>query len=155
MPIVQELIEKLKRQEHLTSNYQVAKYTQIPENRINDYVKGRVRPDAYAATRLALALEREPIEVIAEIEAETETNETKRKFWRDFLSHAVCIGVSATVLLYGSLRNDAHAADNLTAKQLSEHQIMRTVQFLRELWQRLNARKKRTPSSGAMLCLQR
>lgn len=154
MSKVLELIEKAKAANNLTSNYQLAKLTQIPENRISDFKNGTRSPDAYAATRLALAAEREPIEVIAELEAETEKNPEKRRFWLDFLSHAVYIGVSATVLLYGSLRNDAHAADNLTAKQLSEHQIMRTVKFMRDLWQRLNAGKKSTPSSGAMLCLQ-
>jgi len=85
-----DLMDELKAAEGMTSDYQLSKETGIAQSRISDYRKGRLTPDEYACTRLALALGREPIEVIAMVQAEQAKTEEKREFWRNFLTRAAC-----------------------------------------------------------------
>ncbi|MHB0991635.1 MAG: hypothetical protein ACYC0M_10205 [Burkholderiales bacterium] len=79
-----DLLEKVKQKTGATTDYKLSKLLEISDARISDYRNGKRIPDAYACTRIALALEMEPMEIIAEIEAETEKNEQKRTFWRNF-----------------------------------------------------------------------
>lgn len=150
MPKAADLIEAVKAKEGITTNYRLAQITGIPENRLSDYAKGKRMPDAYAATRLALALDREPIEVIAELEAESETNEKKREFWRNFLTRAACTIASAVALSFGFPSSSAANPLGQANSHATEDQIMRTVRR----WLNACARRTRrffgTPISGVI-----
>lgn len=51
-------------------------------------MKGKRTPDNYACMRIAMILQRNPAEILALVEAETEKNPAKKAFWVDFLLHA-------------------------------------------------------------------
>ena len=96
-------LDEIKRKKGLDTDYKLAKALEINTGRVADYRQGKRIPDAYAAARIALALELEPLEFLAEIEAATEKNETRRRFWQDFLlrrRQGVCCLVLA--LLFGA-----------------------------------------------------
>lgn len=74
------LLDQIKMEQGIKSNYALAKLLKINEARIGNYYKGIVKPDDYAITRVALMLHMEPIHLIAEIRAEDEKNATKKEF---------------------------------------------------------------------------
>lgn len=88
MSRVSELIEAARQKEGVGTNYALSKKIEIPENRLFDYENGKHMPDDYAITRLALCLELNPMDVLAEVRSETEKNEKKREFWRNFRTRA-------------------------------------------------------------------
>lgn len=83
-----ELIAAAREHFKVPSNYALAPHADIPENRLHDYEKGKLIPDEYAIAVLALAIGRDPLQVLAEIHAEVDKSEKKRNFWRNFLSWA-------------------------------------------------------------------
>jgi hypothetical protein len=87
------LLDKAKEALGLESDYALAKALEVNNGTIAGYRKGTRQPDAYAAARLALALGRDPLELIAEIEAEHARTPTARAWWRTFLSS----GLKSTV----------------------------------------------------------
>jgi transcriptional regulator with XRE-family HTH domain len=68
------------------TDYKLAQALKLPRQRISDYRAGSRQADSYAAAQIALALERDPLEVIAEIEAESARSKPAREFWKSFLS---------------------------------------------------------------------
>jgi len=86
-----QLLDQIKAQQGITSNYGLEKLLGIKQARLSDYYKGICNPDDYAITRVALMLHMEPIHLIAEIRAEDEKNATKKEFWRNFLRHAAVV----------------------------------------------------------------
>ena len=91
MTRIAELLDRIKEQQGIASNYALAKLLQIEEKRIGDYYRGMVKPDDYAITRVALMLQMEPIHLLAEIRATDEKNATKREFWSNFLRRAAVV----------------------------------------------------------------
>ena len=98
-----ELLLECKIKLGIQTDYKLAQALKIPSARICDYMAGRRRPDAYGATRIALCLSRDPATVIAEIEAEAETNPVRAAFWRDFLARASMHKTFMLALAYGSI----------------------------------------------------
>jgi transcriptional regulator with XRE-family HTH domain len=89
MPLnINALLNDASRRLKITSDYALSKELGIPEQRLSEYRRGLRRPDTYALVRLALTVGRDPLEVIAEQEAESARSEVKRQFWRDFLASA-------------------------------------------------------------------
>jgi len=145
-----DLMDELKAAEGMTSDYQLSKETGIAQSRISDYRKGRLTPDEYACTRLALALGREPIEVIAMVQAEQAKTEEKREFWRNFLTRAACIAGLAVPLSFGlpceNARADLPAQTNNTRHKHTLYAPW--VRWLRALKNAIR-RHKPTPKIGA------
>jgi transcriptional regulator with XRE-family HTH domain len=83
---VNALLNDAHRKLKISSDYALSKELGIPEQRLSDYRRGLRKPDTYALVRLALTVGRDPLEVIAEVEAESARSEGKRRFWRDFLA---------------------------------------------------------------------
>jgi len=83
-----EILLECKIAAKVTSDYALAKVLDIPRQRISDYISGKVTPDNYAVMKMALLLKRDPLELMAQIEAEAEKNEKKKAFWVDFLQRA-------------------------------------------------------------------
>lgn len=88
MSKAKELLLECKIKLGVKSDYKLAKAIEINPARVSAYMSGKEQPDTFAAVRMALILNRDPAEIIAEIEIEKEKNEKKRQFWRDFLQHA-------------------------------------------------------------------
>lgn len=89
---INRLIDEAKRALELETDYALAKALGMDNKRLYDYRHGKNKPDTYAATRLALAVGRDPLEVIAEIEAAAAKTEPRRSFWKDFLLSAARSG---------------------------------------------------------------
>ena len=80
-----ELLDQTKERLQVKSDYALAKALQINQARLTDYRKGTRHPDPYALTKIALALDLDPLALIAEFEARTEKNATRKGFWENFL----------------------------------------------------------------------
>jgi transcriptional regulator with XRE-family HTH domain len=94
-----ELLLECKVKLKLESDYGLAKALEMPTSRLSEYMRGKVHPDTYALTRIALTLNRDPISLIAEYEAATEKNPIKKKFWEGFISRASKAGQVCTLAL--------------------------------------------------------
>lgn len=102
MTKTQKLIEEVREKMGDVTNYQIAKTLGFHRSAMKRMTEGNQQADAYACTRIALLIGRDPLEVIAEVEAESATTEAKRSFWASFRSglvHTTCGGV---LLLTGS-----------------------------------------------------
>lgn len=98
MTETQQLIEQVRAKLKGATDYKIAQVLDIPNGIVCYYVKGEREADAYACAKIAEVLERDPLEVIAQVEAEAARTEKKRAFWRSFPS-----GLRRTVLGAGWL----------------------------------------------------
>lgn len=80
-----EYLDKCKIALKITSDYGLGKALQVSNQRIADYYKGKAWPDAYACAQIALALKLDPLEVLADIEAQSAKTEERRVFWQNFI----------------------------------------------------------------------
>lgn len=80
-----EYLDKCKIALKITSDYGLGKALKVSNQRIADYYKGKAWPDAYACAQVALALKLDPLEVLADIEAQSAKTEERREFWRGFI----------------------------------------------------------------------
>lgn len=94
-----ELLLECKIKLKLESDYALAKALELPRARLSEYMRGKVNPDVYALTRIALTLNKDPISLIAEYEAATEKNVIKKKFWHGFLLRASKAGRVCTLIM--------------------------------------------------------
>jgi len=101
MTKTQKLLEDCREKLDGVTDYALAKKLEIPRARVSEYVRGIQNADAYAAARMALLLGRDPLEVIAEIEAESATTEAKRSFWASFHSGLTQTLYGGALLLIG------------------------------------------------------
>lgn len=79
-----EYLDKCKIALNVQTDYALAKAMEMTTPRISDYYKGKRWPDAYACTRIALALKLDPFEVLADIEEQAAKTESRAAFWRGF-----------------------------------------------------------------------
>lgn len=92
-----EYLDKAKIALAIKSDYGLGKALKISNQRIADYYKGKRWPDAYACVQIALALKLDPLEVIADIEAQSAKTEERRVFWQNFIGRTK--KVAAVLLL--------------------------------------------------------
>lgn len=88
MSKAKELLLECKIKLNVQTDYKLAKALEIERARVSDYMTEKRIPDVYACVRIAMALRRDPAEVIAEIKADTARNDKRRAFWVDFLQRA-------------------------------------------------------------------
>lgn len=88
MSKAKELLLECKIKLGVQTDYKLAQALEIHNGRISAYMREKEIPDAYACVRMALILNKDPAEIIAEIEADTEKNEKRREFWKNFLQRA-------------------------------------------------------------------
>lgn len=86
MTQTQELIEQVRGKMEGATDYKIAQVLDLPTQRLSDYVKGDREADTYACAKIAEVLERDPLEIIAQVEAEAARTEKKRQYWRSFFS---------------------------------------------------------------------
>ena len=76
-----ELLELVKVKTETPSDYKLAQLMGLSKQKISDMMAGKVKPDAYTYMRIAEILERNVIEIMAEVEAEKAKTEERRKYW--------------------------------------------------------------------------
>lgn len=100
MTKTQELLEQAAEKLGGVTDYKLAQVLGLPRARICDYRAGRRHADAYAAAQLAIVLERDPLAVIAEVEAESARSKPARDFWARFPSglRRTALGVALSAI---------------------------------------------------------
>ncbi|WP_298609610.1 hypothetical protein [uncultured Thiobacillus sp.] len=86
MSQTQQLIEKVRTKLNGATDYRIAQALDIPTGIVHYYVKGDREADTYTCAKIAEILDRDPLEVIAQVEAEAARTEKKREYWRSFFS---------------------------------------------------------------------
>lgn len=86
MTETQELLEQVREKMGGVTDYKIAQALDIPTGIVHYYVSGERAADPYACTRFAEILGRDPLEVIAQVEAKAARTEKKRQYWSSFIS---------------------------------------------------------------------
>jgi len=85
MTQTQQLIEEVRAKLGGATDYKIAQALDLHTKYLTDYKQGR-HADSYACARIAGILGRDPLELIARVEAESAGSEKKREFWKTFRS---------------------------------------------------------------------
>lgn len=96
-----EYLDAARTAANVPSDYALAKRLEISRGNLCDVRKGKRGLPLDAIYRLAIILEMDPGQLVAELEAERETNPGKAEFWRSFLSRAALLlaTVACTLVL--------------------------------------------------------
>lgn len=94
-----EYLDAAKARLKITSDYELAKRFGHGNGPIAEMRKGNRNIPLDIAFRLAITLEMDPAQVVADLESQREKNPEKRSFWTGFISRAaMVIGVMACTL---------------------------------------------------------
>ena len=93
-----QLLDEAKTRLLLKSDYALAKAADINRSWIPAIRRGERAIPLSMAFWLAITLERDPAQIVAELEEEREKNDTRKAFWRSFLSRASSITTLACTL---------------------------------------------------------
>lgn len=85
MTETQQLLEQVRAKLGGATDYKIAQALDLHTKYLTDYKQGRPA-DAYACAKIAEILDRDPLEVIAQVEAGAARSEKKREYWRSFFS---------------------------------------------------------------------
>lgn len=104
-----DYIEALKPLAKARSVYAVARLLEMDDSTVRHYAKGRRCLDDFAAVKIAELLDLPPMQVIADVNAERESNPVRKMYWQEMSKKLV--GLSAAVVLsIGALHsNDSRA----------------------------------------------
>jgi hypothetical protein len=94
----QVLLEAVREKLGSVTDYAIGKTLQLHQQTISRYHAGTQQADAYACAKFAEVLERDPLEVIAQVEADSAKTDERRAFWAGFPS-----GLKRTALGSGLL----------------------------------------------------
>lgn len=108
---ISKVLDEAKAALNIDTDYKLAKALELPNGYITLWRQGSRIPDAYACARLAEVLGINPLELIAQVEAETEKNETRRTYWKK-VAERMAAGTAASFFIVGVLSNDARADEN-------------------------------------------
>jgi len=125
-----QLFDQFKNEQAFGSDAKAADAIGLHRRDISHYRKGDSRPDVYACTRLAIATKRDPITLIAEVEAAKETDSTRGRFWRDFFQRVTASGFIPVLIFTGSFALES--TDGRASTETMTHKVT-----LYEAWQRL------------------
>ena len=98
---INDLLDRCSEALAARSDYHLAQLLELNKSRICEYRSGKSKPDTYACTRIAQALGRDPLEIIAMIEAESAKSEVQRDFWKSFKFSGMRSNLG--LLLFGTL----------------------------------------------------
>ena len=112
-------LDAVKAQLNIESDYELAKRLGIPNANMPGMRNGTRKVSNDIAFKLAIALQLDPAQVVADLEEQREKNEKRRDFWRSFLSRApMLIAVLACTLAlsfsatYGSAQSALFGRNN-------------------------------------------
>lgn len=92
-----EIMDKCKEKLGIDTDYKLSKVMDISNARLSDYRKGTRVPDEYACFRFAEILGESPSALIARVQAENTKSESKRLFFKSFLT-AVGLWITLAVI---------------------------------------------------------
>lgn len=95
MKTTNDVLNAIKKHNGLTSDYQLAKFLKTGHPNISNYRNGRSHPDNIMAFKMAEALGKEPLELIAIFSAERAKKAEEKTFWQGIAKHAA--GMAASV----------------------------------------------------------
>jgi hypothetical protein len=81
-------LDAVKAQLNIATDYELAKRLEVPRGHVAEYRNGKRGVPLAAAFKLAIALQLDPAQVVADLEEQREKNTSRRDFWRGFLSRA-------------------------------------------------------------------
>lgn len=120
MSKAKELLLECKVKLGIQTDYKLAQALELHRARISAYMSGKERPDVYTCLRMALILKRDPAELIAEIEAETEKNPKRKAFFADFLQRAkqaAQLGTLAAICILALLGGTTKTIDGFSERR--------------------------------------
>lgn len=82
--IINGLLDDVMTKSGITTDYKLAQLLDLKRQKIFAMRSGSEKPNSYVCARLAQALDRDPMEIIAMVEAESAKSETQRAFWKSF-----------------------------------------------------------------------
>lgn len=94
-----EYLDAAKARLNIESDYELAKRLEVGNGRIVEMRKGTRPVPLDVAFRIAITLEIDPAQVVADLEEQREKNEKRRGFWRSFRSHAVGAALALACML--------------------------------------------------------
>ena len=96
-----EYLDAAKKRLNVASDYALAKWLEIKPSRISEYRSGKHGMDNYTAARLANLLEINPLQVIADTNAEREKCDKRREFWQKLVKTQTCTTLVIVLLFSG------------------------------------------------------
>ena len=105
-----ELLDAAKVKSNITSDYGIAKRLGLPPQSIPAMRSGKRPIPLDVAYKLAIILELDPAQVVAELEAEREKHAGRAEFWRSFLQRAAMVAALACTLALNCLSTCEDAA---------------------------------------------
>lgn len=95
-----EYIDAAKEKMGLSSDYELAKRLGIPNANLPGMRRGERNIPLDVAFKLAITLELDPAQVVADLEAQREKNPKRREFWAGFTRRAAAVVVLACTLAW-------------------------------------------------------
>lgn len=83
-----EYLDAAKARLNLKSDYELAKRLECPSGHISEVRSGKRHVPLEVAFRIAITLEIDPAQVVADLEGQREKNPKRQGFWRSFSSRA-------------------------------------------------------------------
>jgi len=83
-----EYLDAAKHAMQIASDYELAKKLNIRPEHMGEIRNEKRKIPTQIAYKLAITLEIDPAQVVADLEAQREKNPVRREFWKSFLSHA-------------------------------------------------------------------
>lgn len=97
-----EYLDAAKLAMQIESDNELAKRLGVHRQRISAYRAGEQWPDNYIVMKIAIALNLDPVGVLADLESQKEKRPERAEFWKSFLSRAVLVVVLACTLAWSS-----------------------------------------------------
>lgn len=88
-----EYLDAAKERLNIESDYELAKRFGVPNANIPGMRNGTRKVSIDVAFKLAIVLEKDPAQVVADLEGQREKNPTRRAFWSSFTSRARSVAV--------------------------------------------------------------
>lgn len=119
-----EYLDAAKARLNVLSDYALAKRMDCPSGHVAEVRSGKRHMPLDMAFRIAITLELDPAQVVADLEEQREKNEKQRGFWRSFTSHARCNVVAVLCMLaliasatFGSVQALSGGANSLRLRR--------------------------------------
>lgn len=137
-----EYLDAIRRRYKLTSDYQVHRLLGVSKQSITHYRHGKSYPADEVAARIAMLLDLDPLQVLADVHAERAQTESARAMWRMIAARvsaaaalllAVAVNLSAGVSTAESrVINDLRAASDIRQRiHYAQSRRRRRVHFAR------------------------
>lgn len=95
-----DYLDAAKQAMGIASDYELAKRLDVRRQRISAYRNGTDWPENYLVMKIAIALNLDPVGVLADLESQKEKRPERAAFWKSFLSRAALLAVLACTLAW-------------------------------------------------------